>query len=319
MNLTDRFERLPTRVAVAVVAIPLIALSVFEGGYWFFAFVALISTISLYEYYGLTKHKGAFPLTGLGLMAGLSVNAGFIYERIQVDVYSWFIERGIHLKMFSQLQFILVVLIVFLLVILSVELFRTKGSALLNVGSTVTGVLIISLCFGFLIGLRELFSYGFPVHRFFGSAFSDGSEAATIVHRWGGWTVLALFVSVWVCDTAAYFVGSMIGRHKLYERVSPSKTWEGAVTGFVCAVGVIIAAQQTVLPYLRLVDGIALGVLVGVFGQIGDLVESKFKRDAGLKDSSALIPGHGGVYDRFDSVVFLSPFVYLYIDFIVLS
>jgi phosphatidate cytidylyltransferase len=81
----------------------------------------------------------------------------------------------------------------------------------------------------------------------------------------------------------------------------------------------MMTGRELFLPYLTFSDGILLGVIVGGFGQMGDLIESKLKRDAGVKDSSAIIPGHGGMYDRFDSLVFVAPFVYLYVDFIVLS
>ena len=110
-----------------------------------------------------------------------------------------------------------------------------------------------------------------------------------------------------------------MGRHKLFVRVSPNKTWEGAVWGFIAAVATMIIAQKLILPYLRLHQAIIIGMIIGVFGQIGDLVESLFKRDAGVKDSSSIIPGHGGVLDRFDSLIFVSPILYLYIDFVVLS
>ena len=110
-----------------------------------------------------------------------------------------------------------------------------------------------------------------------------------------------------------------MGKRKLLERVSPGKTWEGAIAGFLGALVTMVAAQRWLLGYLTVFDGILIGLIVGVFGQMGDLVESRFKRDAGLKDASGIIPGHGGVYDRFDSLVFVSPLVYLYIDFVVLS
>jgi phosphatidate cytidylyltransferase len=109
------------------------------------------------------------------------------------------------------------------------------------------------------------------------------------------------------------------GKHRLFERVSPKKSWEGAVFGFIFSVLTMITAKMLVLDYLSYQHAIVLGLLIGVFGQLGDLIESRFKRDAGVKDSSSLIPGHGGVYDRFDSLVYISPIVYLYIDFIVLS
>jgi CDP-diglyceride synthetase len=183
---------------------------------------------------------------------------------------------------------------------------------------TVLGVLFISLFFGTLIQTRELFPFGFPVSKFFPHAIADDRELAQI-NRWGGFTVISIFVTIWICDTAAYFGGMTIGKHKLFERVSPNKTWEGAVFGFVFSVLTMVAAKFSFLEYMALDHAIVIGMMIGCFGQIGDLVESRFKRDAGVKDSSSIIPGHGGVYDRFDSLVFVSPIVYLYIDFVVLS
>lgn len=315
---SSAFETLPRRVAVAVLAIPVIVAAAMVGGYWFLALVAFISGLSLYEFYRLAERNGAFPLKAVGLSAGFVVNIAFMYERFQVEVYGFFSDRGIHLSMFSQLQFLLVVLVVFLLVVLLVELFRTKGSPMINSASTVLGVMIISLFYGTLISTRELFPYGFPVYKFFGTGFADDVHMA-MIQRWGGYTVVSVFASIWICDTAAYFGGVRFGKHKLFERVSPNKTWEGAVFGFVFAILTMVAARELFLEYLRLQDAIILGLFVGLFGQLGDLIESRFKRDVAVKDSSDLIPGHGGFYDRFDSLVFVSPFVYLYIDFVVLS
>ena len=172
--------------------------------------------------------------------------------------------------------------------------------------------------FGTLIFLRELFPYGFPVYKFFATGYADDLQLAQI-NRWGGYTVIAIFASIWMCDTAAYFGGSTFGKHPLFERVSPKKTWEGAVFGFIFSVLTMIAAKILLLGYLAFQHALVLGVLIGIFGQVGDLIESRLKRDVGVKDSSTLIPGHGGLYDRFDSLVYISPIVYLYIDFIVLS
>ena len=317
-GIDSRFQSLATRVVVALVAIPIILWAVFAGGYPFFVFVALISSFSLYEFYGIAEKKGAAPLKTVGIIFGLFVNFSFVYERSQVDLYQFFETLGVRLSMFSQLQFLLVLQLKFVLFVLLVELFRKKGSPMMNVGATVLGVLIVSLFFGTLIALRELFPYGFPTYKFFSTGLANADHLATI-NRWGGYTVASLFVSIWLCDTAAYFGGVSFGKHKLFERVSPKKTWEGAIFGFVFAVATMVAAQQFLIEYLRLVDAIVLGVIVGVFGQAGDLVESRFKRDAGMKDSSAIIPGHGGVYDRFDSLVFVAPIAYLYLDFVVLS
>jgi phosphatidate cytidylyltransferase len=315
---TSRFQSLPQRAFVALVAIPLIVWLSLQGGYFFFAFVALISGLSLFEFYRLLESKGAVPLKTLGLVFGFLVNGAFIYERTQVEIYRFMEGAGIRLSMFSQSQFLLVVILVFMLLVLLVELFRTSGSALLNAGATILGVAVISLFFGTLIMTRELFPYGFPVTKFFGTGMAS-AEQITVINHWGGWTVIGVFASIWMCDTAAYFGGLALGRHRLFERVSPKKSWEGSAFGFVFSLLTMVAVKYAALDYLSLTHAIVLGVLVGVFGQIGDLVESRFKRDAGVKDSSGLIPGHGGVYDRFDSLVSVAPIVYLYVDFVVLS
>jgi phosphatidate cytidylyltransferase len=105
----------------------------------------------------------------------------------------------------------------------------------------------------------------------------------------------------------------------LLERVSPNKTWEGAVSGFVSAVLVFLVARAFFLPFLTPLQALVCGILIGFLGQVGDLVESMLKRDAGIKDSSTIIPGHGGVLDRFDSLMFVSPVLFLYFDFVVFA
>jgi phosphatidate cytidylyltransferase len=143
-------------------------------------------------------------------------------------------------------------------------------------------------------------------------------EAIHQVNRWGGATVISVFVSLWMCDSLAYFAGRFFGKHKLFERVSPKKTWEGASAGYVGAVAAFLIAQNYFLPFMSVGNAFVCGSIVGIFGQLGDLAESLLKRDAGVKDSSALIPGHGGVLDRFDSLIFVSPLIFFYLDFVVL-
>jgi phosphatidate cytidylyltransferase len=314
-----QFKNLTARVLVALVAIPVILWLTMLGGYFFFFLIAAISSLALYEFYGLAEAKGAAPLKTLGLAAGVLVNIVFIYERFQVDIYQFFFDHfNVHLSLFSQHQLLTVVLLKFLLLTMLIELFRTKGSPTINIATTILGVLVISLCFGTLIFLRELFPYGFPVHKFYAADLTN-DRLLVQIDRWGGYTVIAVFATIWICDTAAYFGGKTFGKHKLFEKVSPNKTWEGAVFGFIFSILTMVTAKIFVLGYLAYRHAIVLGVIIGVFGQLGDLIESRFKRDAGVKDSSTLIPGHGGVYDRFDSLVYISPIVYLYIDFVVLS
>jgi phosphatidate cytidylyltransferase len=123
------------------------------------------------------------------------------------------------------------------------------------------------------------------------------------------------FFLAWSCDTAAYGVGRAFGRRKLAPTLSPKKSVEGAMGGLAASIAAGLIARLWFAPYLTLLDALLLGALVGFFAQVGDLVESLLKRDAATKDSSGLIPGHGGALDRFDSLLFAAPIVYYYLVF----
>lgn len=130
--------------------------------------------------------------------------------------------------------------------------------------------------------------------------------------------IIGLFILIWTNDTFAYIVGKSIGKHKLLERISPKKTIEGFLGGIVFAIfaGFLISkffiqaspkfSQKSIMIWC------SIALIVGVMGTIGDLIESKFKRIAGVKDSGKIMPGHGGILDRLDSVIFVAPFVFLF-------
>jgi phosphatidate cytidylyltransferase len=122
--------------------------------------------------------------------------------------------------------------------------------------------------------------------------------------------IIGLFILIWINDTMAYIVGKSIGKNKLFERISPKKTIEGFLGGLVFAVicSVFIAQYYILQP---IYVWIIIALIVGVLGTIGDLIESKFKRVAGVKDSGKIMPGHGGILDRLDSIIFVGPFVFL--------
>lgn len=122
--------------------------------------------------------------------------------------------------------------------------------------------------------------------------------------------VFGLLLLVWSNDTMAYFVGSQFGKHKLFERISPKKTWEGTLGGGICTV-LIAWGLSHVIQDFSTAEWLALGAVAAVFGTLGDLVESMLKRSAGVKDSGNLLPGHGGMLDRFDAFVFALPFYWL--------
>ncbi len=311
-------SNLAVRVLVALVAIPLIVAATMEGDFWFVGFVLLIASLALHEFYRLARAKGMAPQVGTGIVFGLCVTLTFFHSRLQMLLLTLLHAHGMSVPLPSMSQALLILSLVFLPLLLLVELFRNKPGAIGNIAATFAGVGYVSLFFGSLIGLRELFVPGdFPISAYFPVYGPDVPQGVVdTVYRWGGLTVLAVFVAIWVCDSAAYFVGRAWGRHKLFPRVSPNKSWEGAIAGFVAAVLVFLAARS-LLPYLTLVSALVCGTIIGVFGQLGDLVESLLKRDAGVKDSSALIPGHGGVLDRFDSLLFVAPLIFVYLDFVV--
>ncbi len=133
------------------------------------------------------------------------------------------------------------------------------------------------------------------------------------------WLFLALFVT-FGSDTAAYFIGKAIGKHKMAPSISPGKSWEGAVAGVLGAVLVtyLFTLDTPLQVPLSIVSAVVLGVLISVFGQLGDLAESMLKRGTGVKDSGTLMPGHGGLLDRLDSILFAGVVVYLYYMFVFL-
>ena len=127
---------------------------------------------------------------------------------------------------------------------------------------------------------------------------------------------LAIFIFVWLNDTGAYLIGSMFGKHRLFERISPKKSWEGFFGGLVCA----LAASQAFAWYIPNVNNLqwfGLALMIVVFGTWGDLTESLLKRTLGVKDSGNILPGHGGMLDRFDSVMMAIPAAYIYIEFFI--
>jgi phosphatidate cytidylyltransferase len=123
--------------------------------------------------------------------------------------------------------------------------------------------------------------------------------------------VIGFFLLVWAGDTGAYFAGKAFGRHKLYALISPKKTWEGATGGVVASVLALLLYLNLTLTEVLWMHTVLVGFIVSVIAQLGDLLESQLKRAAGKKDSGVILPGHGGFLDRFDSIVFALPVMYL--------
>ncbi|MEZ4648846.1 MAG: phosphatidate cytidylyltransferase [Candidatus Eisenbacteria bacterium] len=161
------------------------------------------------------------------------------------------------------------------------------------------GALYLSLLPSFLVRLHA-------------GPWSEASSLPELFPR-GALPVLFPVVLVWAADTGAYAFGLLFGRHRLWPAVSPKKTWEGAIGGVVATILVAALAGGPFGVGLSLGEAVVAGVLVGIAGPLGDLFESRLKRVAGVKDSGKLLPGHGGVLDRFDSLFFAAPVFYYYL------
>ena len=262
-----------TRIIVSVIAIPAIVLACYFGEYYFFAFVIGIGIISYYEFWLFVKNKDINANLIVGILSvGMIITNSY---KSFIDYYP--------------------LLITILLLLTFIELFRNKNSAIINLGTTLLGILYFGFFASALLSIRELYQ---------------------VDYTHGGLLIVSLFASIWICDSAAFFGGTALGKHKLFPRVSPNKSWEGAIFGLLFAVIAMVISKVIVLDFLSWFDVITIGLIVGIIGQIGDLIESLFKRDVGVKDSSALIPGHGGIFDRFDSLLYTAPAVLLYIKYL---
>ncbi|RCK75900.1 MAG: Phosphatidate cytidylyltransferase [Ignavibacteriae bacterium] len=315
-----KLSNLTIRTLTAIIGIPIILSASFVGDLYFLLLILLFSIMSQLELYRITEIKGAKPQKIPGIISGVFIVAAFFHNKIEYQTINYFLQKGVYLPFPSQAQLLLIVFILSILLILIIELFRNNGSAILNISSTLFGIFYIALFMGTLVGIRELFiPNSFPLDRYSNifEPFTNGNIEK--IYMWGGYTVISIFCIIWICDTMAYFGGMLFGKHKLFERVSPKKTWEGAIAGFIFAIVASILAKYVLLEYLTLIEALIFGLVIGTIGQIGDLVESLIKRDAGVKDSASIIPGHGGFLDRFDSLLFVSPVLYLYLDFIIFS
>jgi phosphatidate cytidylyltransferase len=156
-------------------------------------------------------------------------------------------------------------------------------------------------------------------HIVMGCGYGGGGMTALMAVRnldnGGAWWLVAALTITWMNDTCAYFAGRLFGRHKLYPEVSPNKTWEGFFGGMLGSIAGLFILKYGFFDQVTVADCIVMGVLGGVLGPAGDLCESMLKRSYGVKDSGKIIPGHGGMLDRVDALLFNAPMVLIYVQF----
>ncbi len=267
------------RVVAGLVFVPMFIVITRAGGYPFLALVDLIIVLGLMEFYAMMRAKGMHPYRTIGVISGLTLSTYIFFRSGE----------------FANFVFTFI-----LIALMGLELARKDNRlAVYHVSTTIFGVIYVAYLASHLVLLREL-----PTQV--GVPYAQGASFVFLV-----------FVVTWASDTGAYAIGSLFGEHTLSPKVSRNKTWEGAFGGVLFAAVAGWVASVTFAGYLAAWEGVVMGVLASMVGLLGDLFESTLKRDAGVKDTSHVIPGHGGVLDRFDSLLFTAPLIYYFLKFVI--
>jgi phosphatidate cytidylyltransferase len=276
------------KLLTSTIVVPTLLLVLYFGGWPLFLYSAGFMLVGMYEFYAALPSRGVVAVRWAGWLAGLG-----ILGATQWASDEW--RSGIIMACIAGVVFVTLI----------AQFWRPPDTSVIgNVGATVFGVVYISLLFSFFLRLRLLPLGGLA-----------GIPLGGVRDRMG--VVLLVLAAVWTMDTVANVVGRYWGTKKPWPNVSPNKTWEGCLAGLLASmVATLVGGGICHLPTLHM---LALGVLIGVIAQLGDFCESLIKRDLGLKDFGAALPGHGGVLDRFDSLVFAMPVAYLYLFFLLRS
>ncbi len=269
------------RLLAAAIFLPCFFIIAHRGGIYYLILVDLIIMFGLFEFYKMMEAKGLRPYKWIGLLSGAALP------------WYLFFRQGIYANVLLTLTFIAVMI--------AELLRRDKGHAVYHISVTIFGVLYVAWLGSHLMLLREL-----PI-------------IAGLDYSFGYTFVIIVFALTWSYDTGAYTFGRLFGRHKLFPAISPGKTVEGAIGGTFLSIAGILIVRQVMDTRLGIVEAVVLAVAASIIGQLGDLVESMIKRDAKIKDSASSIPGHGGILDRFDSLLFTAPLIYYALRYFIMK
>lgn len=288
--MSDKLKNFLVRTASGAVLLVVVLGAAFVGPLGYGALLLLITGVGVWEFYALARAKGVEPQRALGLIGSLALitsGVGFVIEQYMID--SWE-EHGIGGMIIAMGLLITALSIMFVFV---AEVFRNRQTPTQNIATTIMGIIYVALPMAVMAII--------PLYL----------QNPTPIDEWEPLYFLFYLFLVWGNDVFAYLFGITLGKHKLCERLSPKKSWEGFVGGILGSVAVgAIAATILCENYLF---WMGLAVVVALSSVVGDLIESMFKRDAGVKDSGNILPGHGGMLDRFDALIVSAPFALVYI------
>lgn len=287
---------LKTRTLSAAIFVVVMVAGLLWSHWSFFVLFSIIHFGCWIEYQKLVglidpdyTHVSPFHKYGV-MLAGWCIMLNFTSNEFAI--------LGMHLH---EIGWFLGLLFVFILPV--IELLFAKDIHLKNIGYSAVGLVYISLSWGLMMDFRSRFGAGYWHTNYPDITFNVGLMIP-----------LMIIASIWINDTMAYIVGSLIGKTKLSE-ISPKKTWEGTIGGIILAVGVmaLLCGVVTSFKFGGVEHWMAIAAIASITGTFGDLLESKLKRAANVKDSGHIMPGHGGFLDRFDSLLIAVPFCWLYI------
>ena len=275
--MVNFFKMMKGRNLINALGIPGWLFLIWKGELYYTIFILICCVLALGEFYSIMEKKGAKPLRWFGMGATVFI----------ADYY--------HVQPIATGHQMLGGIILVIILIMLIELFSNNKNATLNIASTFAGILFVPVLLGTAIDLRQ-FDLLMNTNLTF-----------------------ALTLSVWACDSSAFIFGTLFGKKKIMPSVSPKKSWVGSISGAITSLLILYVFHNQGLlgDYFSLKDAMVIGLISGVFGQFGDFTESLLKRDVGVKDSGTLLAGHGGVLDRFDSLIFACPIAYLYVHFII--
>jgi len=301
---------LAQRALVAVVAVPLLLLLLnYHRPEPTWAVIFLASLIAMHELFAMVLPKedrsAALVMGGLACAAFYWLDISTLVAVApsgtgwtNLQPYSMIpppgVELGFGLKLLAGAVAASHAITLILAVVVPMLYFLFKFRDIPTVAQRITGTIMGIVYAGLLTTFLALLKRSDPEH--------------------GAATVLIVLIVAWVADTGGYFAGRFLGKTKLYEAVSPKKTWAGAWGGLAGSVLGLVVLKLAYAEWMTWVDVFAIAIPGGMLGQMGDLSESLIKRSTGVKDSGALLPGHGGILDRIDAVLFIAPYVYAYLQ-----
>lgn len=288
----------PTRILVAVIAIPILLVVFRTGGPAFVLLLGLISLGASWELSQMFDRVGARPYRGTlfpTIVLLFALTAGGLYTDLLSER-----SRGL----------LLTLLLLFVVSTLLLALRSSRQEAIRRLPATGLAFLYTGVLPATLAILYEAINH----YLHLVATPTPGVDYLVPIRNESFEFILMIFGSIWLCDTGAYVVGRAIGRRKLAPEISPNKSVAGAVGGLLFSIATALLIGLLFVDGLPLIDIVIIGTLVGTVGQLGDLVESHLKRATGVKDSSAIIPGHGGLLDRFDSLFLVAPTVLAYLN-----